>query len=506
MFATAGLQATVSEAIESLKGWLFELLQLAALLAAFYLLVKFLMARRHRRLVMPDLSNGTGLAELDGRMAGLSELAREQLVTQLQRVATRVRLKSADAGLPGYSTTVDRASLPEPVADEQLSATIASLGDFLPQARPALAVLGTAGLQIRGHEIRGTVQRLGSDLNNRLGLTLRVNDLRAKEEPQQVTIWEGSRPVDQDHSDERKLSGSLDAPEDVSGRLVRLMEPAARWLALELARRELVVRHRTRFQVLKRRPYIRIESQQEQKHTRGLIANFFGTLFRGSGENFSSSADPFFSTALRLFESAEELDPSFYQAFENHADALTLWAELVEDPIRSEYLATSLPLFNRAIEMAAAIQDPGDSRVALRRIKVGKAIALLKSNDQLLQQASKSTIEHLESEAWQPAEELNARTLYNLACWYGAALERRVVTGKSPLSKARLYLAYSLARSNDFWQKSDVDPDCSPLLDGLRDLKGALLEEIEERGLNRHGTGQEFLNSLDGVLKRVGWG
>ena len=184
-----------TEASDHLAGLLTDLLiilgTVLGLLLLAVLAARVLRLRGRRQLVVGDLANASGNAELDGRLGGMSQLFRQQLVEQLGLVDAKIAQSIERANVPGYSRALDPIPLPRSAPDQSVANLAASLRTFAgDRAGPAVQLLSDILLRPWGTIVGGTLQRRGS-APDRLGLTCEVADLRGGDVPASRTIWEG---------------------------------------------------------------------------------------------------------------------------------------------------------------------------------------------------------------------------------------------------------------------------------------------------------------------------
>lgn len=149
------------------------------------ILIKYMVLRR-RELVVADLSNLSGIAELDGMVGGFSQQAREMLVDELEQVHVRIvrytRIFGPGTAPPGSPAP---AKMPDQALTELTNSLTAVASDnikwVIPIIRFALPPLGTM--------VTGSLQRRGEE-PDRLGITFEVTDLRGKQERKLCTFWE----------------------------------------------------------------------------------------------------------------------------------------------------------------------------------------------------------------------------------------------------------------------------------------------------------------------------
>jgi O-Antigen ligase len=526
----------VSEASDRLAGLLADLLVILGtalgLLLLAVLAARTLRARGRRQLVVGDLANASGLAGLDGRTAGMSQLFRQQLVEQLGLVDDKIAQSLKKADVPGYSRALDPIPLPRSAPDQSVANLASSLqtmaGD---RAGPAVKLLSDVLLRPWGTSVNGTLQRRGG-APDRLGLTCEVADLRGADVPASRTIWESPATATPPAEVARRpgavrlLLARLQPPPDgpsgpsVEERYEALYRPVARWLSLELAERELLRLGRRRVLGTLRpgdlRPGLREVYTERRRRDEGWVRNYIGRLFQASARTFPGSTIAFYDLAIEEYgRSARLLPADAWQPHENLANACALKA-------RATGGAEALPLVRRALQeydtalpmLAKAGGDgvPGpDLRTRRRLLVVGKATAALLADgiEASTRASARAWIEQVTGDGWDAARETDPRLLFNLASWYALA---GADGGPDPglRRRARRLLAYSLARDGDreYWYAADIDPDLrlvtSP--EEVQRLKFELTATARELpGLATLEDGTEFAKRLEDVLARASW-
>jgi hypothetical protein len=441
-------------------------------------------------------------------------LARERLVDQLARVRARIDAKITEAGLEDYSPNLDRFPLAGVPSGEELADQVASLEALIPEIGPFASTLRTVGLRPNGDKVSGVFQHIGGGLDNRIGLTLLVTDLRGKLQPEIFTLW---RPLATDTSfvptPDGSTSvgvGSLEDQEPASlppiamKEYVALLDPAMRWLALEVARRSILQRWQSRNR-LARFPRPGRTADTSGPQIRVKIHNFFGLLYQASAWTFQLYKPQFLDLAIHQFTEATSLSPKIYQPFENLAETC-----LIKIPRRAEadpkLLKTARDSYSTAFELTSHL--PREERQTVqRRIIPGQALVDLLSAESTRLERAKDQIRRVESDdlALAPKDDKDGLSLYQLACWYGLALAKEVLPAAEARTKARLYLAYCLARSEDFWEPATQDDDLELVRDGLDRLKHKLRETQENiQGLATLD-GAEFERVLVEVMDSADW-
>lgn len=180
----------VQDGLQALAGVVSALLVLAGLLLAVWVLWRLWHTNRRRQLVFPEIVNASGLADLDAHLPGLTALAREQLVQELEVIRDQVRQRFLP---PGPSQAQDRVPLPRSVARDAAGDLSAAIADIGPEGTGALLQgLGRLLLQPRGVKVTATLQRRAGE---QLGYTIEIGRLDQGDDPRPSTLWEQGRPV-----------------------------------------------------------------------------------------------------------------------------------------------------------------------------------------------------------------------------------------------------------------------------------------------------------------------
>jgi hypothetical protein len=540
MPAMSGLFDRVTEVSDRLAGLLADLLVILGtvlgLLVLGVLAARVLRLRGRRQLVVGDLANASGLAGLDGRLGGMSQLFRQQLVEQLGLVDAKIAQSLRLAAVPDYTRALDPQPLPRSAPDQSVANLAASLRTFAgDRAGPAVQLLGDVLLRPWGTMVGGTLQRRGS-VPDQLGLTCEVADLGGGDVPTSRTLWEGrgsgGAPTAETAPgpvDERGAVGLLlellRPPQDgpagpsVEERYEVLYPPVARWLALELAERELLRLGRRRVLRTLRPGDLRTGLVKafgdRRRRDEGWVRNYIGRLFQASARTFPGSTVTFCDLAIDEFGRSARRLPDAWQPHENLANACVLKARAVDGAEALPLVRRALHEYDTALPMltrAGGDGAPGkDLQTRRRLLLVGKATAALLADgiEASVRASARDWIEQVTGDGWDPARETDPRLLFNLASWYalagadgGPTVELR--------RRARRLLAYSLARdgSREYWQAAEIDPDLRLITspEEVQRLKFQLVALARDvPGLPEMEDGTEFARRLEEVLARASW-
>jgi tetratricopeptide (TPR) repeat protein len=285
----------------------------------------------------------------------------------------------------------------------------------------------------------------------------------------------------------------LGMPWTLSERYSNLLRPSMRRLALELAKR-----------VMQKRG-CRLCGKTKRISYEARTLNFFGALYEASYQTFGGE---FARLAIADLQRAIDLDPEWYQPYENLADVYTLMAQRETDQRTSvQHLHSALLQYVVALARA---RKAAEGQETLNRIMVGMATAQLLTGTAALVEKARSNILAL-TQAFPLGNQMDSRYLYNLASWYGFANQGQPPEA-SARDAARRILGYSLGREHDpdVWSYAEWDPAFKGTCDGLDVLEFTIAEEIQRRlsagemGLNRL-PGDEFTLVMETIFKQADW-
>ena len=278
----------------------------------------------------------------------------------------------------------------------------------------------------------------------------------------------------------------------LSERYIALLGPASRYLALEISKQTMLD------------DVSRDRIATETSRDRAQVYNFVGACYLNS----ATSHSVFYRLAISNFKRATECDREWYLPYENLGDTYSYVGQHYD----------SLLSYDKAFERTEHIRNKSARQYTRCRLRVSAAITKLALGGAFTQEARDEIRcikrEQVERERdYDPDRE--ARFLYNLACWYAVAAQRKV-EGKKATEMARRYLAYSLAknlaycaaknRGEDLWSRVERDEDLDEgIRKGLDDLKFELRRQLKETTNLPELTNERFLNVMDDVLERAKW-
>ncbi|MEH2152049.1 hypothetical protein [Nostoc sp.] len=438
----------------------------------FYRLV-LLIAYRSSQLIIDNFSNYSGAdEELDKVLPGLSQLAREMLVQEMKGVRQRMKEHIKSVGPETYRPP-DMLPLPQATPEQRLADLVASLNEFTPDQIDPVVQLLKVIFPPFGTKVTTILQSQGKEYS-KLGITFEITNIEGRLSSKLYTIWE----LDDDNPAETQSKSSTQTLKD---RYRMLLKPSARWLALELCRREMVMAVPWSYFGRRRQRY------------QGQIHNFFGALNQASAP---AHGNFFYQLAIEDFKQAIYLYPHWYQPYENLAETYSILGQEAEGKEGIHWQRQAILQYDEALEKCQDVSVE-------RRITVRKSIAGLLTGDEIEIRAAKQKIEHILLE-WDDTSELNYRVLYDLACWYAIA-HRQNLSVENAVLKARRYLVYSLVRDRDrlFWDWAGKDPELQGTSEVVAELTFPLLKKLNEVPELPILRGKEFAKHIQEVIKIV---
>lgn len=458
----------------------FVLVKVLAVLLSFLIIHRMILLIFYRssQLIVDNFTNASNADELDKVLPGISQLAREKLVTEMKGVSQRVKEHIITQGLKTYHPP-DKLPLPQTTPDQRLTDLVASLNEFTPeQIHPAMHILKVV-FPPSGTKVTSILQSQGKEYN-RLGITFEITNIEGRFSSKLYTVWES-------------VKDNAEIPQQaLKDRYWTLLGSATRWLAIELSRREMVSSV----------PWYLLGQRRNSYQAK--IYNFFGAINQASAPTCGKL---FYKLAIEDLQQAIVLYPDWFQPYENLADTYSSLGRETTDKECINRQRQAILQYDEAIHRCE------DASVK-RRIRVGKAIAQLLTGNLNLIQSAKQEIEKLKK-GWDETSELNTRFLYNLASWYAIAYSRLSVgiahqdnaDVKTALAFAHRYLVYALTRDSErtLWDWAGKDPDLQSICEGFAELKFLLLKKLNEVPELPTLTGKDFSQHLQEVMKTANW-
>ncbi|MEO0687836.1 MAG: hypothetical protein AAFY76_22975, partial [Cyanobacteria bacterium J06649_11] len=268
-----------------------------------------------------------------------------------------------------------------------------------------------------------------------------------------------------------------------------LLKPCTRWLALELSRREMLANV----------PWYYLGNWCKRYQSQ--IHNFFGVINYASAPTHGNF---FYQLAIEDLQAAIELDPNWYQPYENLGDTYSTRGRDVNENRRVNFQRKAILQYEKALVRC-------EDETVRRRIKVVKAIAQLLTKDETFVQEAQKEIQLLE-EQWDACSDLSSRFLYNLASWYAIFTVQNNPSQETEQlnqikQKARRYLVYALLRDSDrnLWDWASRDPDFQGVRERFTDLQFVLMKTLNEVDELPEMKGEKFVKQVEEILKEMNW-
>ncbi|MCJ8281070.1 MAG: tetratricopeptide repeat protein [Rivularia sp. ALOHA_DT_140] len=346
------------------------------------------------------------------------------------------------------------------------------------------------------------MQSQGEDYN-RLGITFEVHDIQSRGASKLYTIWEEkvtesvtdtviktlSHIPSKTASDEEEFELPIETYPELRDRFRALLKPCTRWLALELSRREMLANV----------PWYYLGNWCKRYQSQ--IHNFFGVINYASAPTHGNF---FYQLAIEDLQAAIELDPNWYQPYENLGDTYSTRGRDVSENRRVNLQRKAILQYEKALVRC-------EDETVRRRIKVGKAIAQLLTKDETFVQEAQKEIQLLE-EQWDASSDLSSRFLYNLASWYAIfTVQNNPRQETEQLNqikqKARRYLVYALLRDSDrnLWDWASRDPDFQGVRERFTDLQFVLMKTLNEVDELPEMKGEKFVKQVEEILEEMNW-
>ncbi|MBV6625027.1 MAG: hypothetical protein KI793_19220 [Rivularia sp. (in: Bacteria)] len=451
---------------------------------------------RSSQLVIDNFTNASGAENMEFVLPGISQLGRERLVREMKGVHQRLKEHVNSSGLRTYRRP-DKLPLPQATPDERLSNLVASLNEFTPDQIDPLVNLLKIIFPPYGTKVTSILQSQGEDYN-RLGITFEVADIQGRVASRLYTIWEENtteslpdtviKTLAKNSSrtnvdDEEFELPPIETYPELKDRFRALLKPATRWLALELSRREMLANV----------PWYYLGNWCKRYQSQ--IHNFFGVINYASAPTHGNF---FYQLAIEDLQAAIALDPNWYQPYENLGDTYSTQGREFQENKRVNLERQAILQYEKALVRC-------EDETVRRRIKVGKAMAQLLTEDENLVEESRKEIQLLEKQ-WNAESELSSRFLYNLASWY-AIFTGQNAEDEQTKQKARQYLIYALLRDSDrnLWDWASRDPDFQAVRERFTDLQFAMMNKLNEVNELPEVTGERFVKHVSSILKEMKW-
>ncbi len=432
---------------------LLRLLVIAAVVAIPVLLITAWRTARRWRLVVAELVNGTSEDSLNGSTPGLTQLARQRIDTEIRLVSQRRDMLYA--ALSGAAGTTQKATAPTRIErrlDDSLAQLLSAARDVAPkQAQPAVQLLTMLVSRPRGLLVSSIVQRRGSVATPRLGITFDVLHLNGNQSVASQTFWEPATPA-------RTIAKPADQTADEASwqeRFLRLLGPAARWVAIQLVVHSVFPR-------------------PAKGSEKGIDRLLSGILLLQSSGAYPDAASTFRRRAAEdLIDAAEVLEPSALPlaALADNLDRLAAQSDSGKEGLYARAHAA----YAAALGAISAVSPPDTS--LLRHYQVRQTVSWFASG---LPEPREMGMHRLADAGFGAPLPESASHRYDLACLYALAGEASDRTDLC--AQAARFLVAALAADlpeRTLWTTAEQDPQLRPLHGLLDAFKAAINERAD---------------------------
>lgn len=447
-----------------------RLLIIAAILAVPVLLAVAWRSGRRWRLVVTELVNSTGEPKLGDVTAGLTQLARQRIDTEIRLVSERRdALRAALSGAPADPRRSARRSWSPPARvqqrlDDSMGRLLSAARVVAPQqAQPAVQLLVMLVSQPQGLQVGGILQCRGGIASPRFGITFDVMRLDGSTSVASETFWEPEAEPE-GHAGQ----GGAAADRSPQDRLLGLFGAAARWVAIQLVVHTVFPRG-------------------ARGQERGLDHVLLGMLLLQSADAFRSHAALFRLRAAQALGDAADLlatsprpRPHLLAGLADSLDQLAAAGGGTASP-RPGKLNDYVRAHAAYAQAVAAIErmrppDPG----LLRRYRVRQAISWLASAQPGLRVQA---IGWLSSPDMAAPEPESATDAYDLACLYALASEVATAVADHPewrVTAARFLIRALIADlpGRTLWTAAAQDPQLRVLHSALPGFMAAINDTL----------------------------
>lgn len=495
-----------------------ELIGLVVSIAvALFIIYQYVQFRRPYRLVFEAFSNESKLVDTGKKPLNLSILAQEELARQFKSIYRDLKEYSEKDSQDFEALVADELYFGEDSSGNDIGNYVSSdqikKAGMLEDLREVIKDLkdpkGINLMHLVGeiapkevtpitkfieaifppHVIRATGHLQGkSDKSGREGITFEYVDLGSQRNLMVRTLrWQapdnGEDPVDEE-----------------SDHYIELLSPAMYWVALMFLEQKLISNV----------PLINRIFKAREKRRKARILYLIGALYYAHAQQLKAYSSFFCQLAVEHFRQALITDrnwdlPCLYLANLYSFKALDNEGELHKNLINEAF-----ELYNEARKRA---EMKGDIYTQARIILTKSLAALtsgVKTKDKSQIDKAIQEIEDMKTlidpDNFDPDREDCAVYFYNLATWHQIAYNKFVgVPNAVPWDEARRYMAYSLARSREFWNTVENDVNFESMREGgyLEKLKQELDKKLREEPTLAKLTGEDFKTEIAKLLVKV---
>jgi tetratricopeptide (TPR) repeat protein len=189
--ASEKIVATISNFEKDVVGPILAVVNLIAVFVitglGIFLFWRIILLTQKSILIIETITNSTGHDDLNKKLTGLTQLAREELVKTLEVMSYRIK-HYGYLGPEEYKPP-EKFLIPVGASSDKLSTLLKSLQEATTgELKTAIQVINLM-FPPRGTKVTITLQSKG-DMHEILGVSLEVTDLRSQQEPVLYTVWE----------------------------------------------------------------------------------------------------------------------------------------------------------------------------------------------------------------------------------------------------------------------------------------------------------------------------
>jgi hypothetical protein len=449
------------EAAGSVTSAAVALLTLFASAALVYGLLRAVVLNRRVQVVVADLVASGDSAEFAG-IAGLSSVARQRVehnINDQHEQVLRISKRILSAASPDLEPQLNHGAIThvQRDANDSIAMLSAALRVVAPGKADPLAGLFSVVLPPpRGILVAVTLLHRGTELKPRIGAAVDVVSLDRR--PVASTVfWEAEVTPQSTSTDQA----------GVNERILVLLEPVARWIAVRLVVSLMVS------------PRRRATSRMRQ----GLARLLAGGLFLAAMRDFAAHALAFGEQACIELEEACQRIPGIALPITTlagvHERMGSAYQSAEKPEMASEKFRKAVSLWKQAENLTRALTQEDEARMIIlvdRRLK-----AQLQTDDPSLVEAALGDVAELDSKPVPAALQDNGVWLYNRSCLYAQASKAKPHAGYQKLALRWLGLALLRDPNPRSWEYAmRDDPELAPIREPLRPFLSSLKSIIPE--------------------------
>ena len=492
------------------------------------ILYQYFRYRRPYRLVFDAFSNESALFDADKKPLNLSILAQEELERRFKiiynelsgfsdkkkksqdleaLVADELYIEEEDSendlGMYVSADQINKSGMIEDLKDvirylkdSKGMNLISLIGEIAP--KEAVPVMKFIEAFIPPHVIKATgYLQWRSEKAEKVGMTFKYEDLSNQRNLMVRTIWWQSRDKTETSASIQTTVASTAANDTLTNKesehYIELLSPAMQWMALMFWEQKLISHVPFTYRILK----------TPEKRRQARILYLLGALYYAYADQHQPYKDFFCQLAVEHFRQAIVKDLNWYLPYKYLADLYSFKMQYTEEDKGKKLLDKALSLYDAACYLA--IKRSNDTQ---NRIRIARALAKLVAKDWKLIKEAEDEVQDLISQDpanFDPDRADCGKYLYSLAYWYVLAEKFHPTYIDNAEQKARLYVAYCLARSANLWDAIKNNDYFKFICgeEGLKALKQILDEKQGEETQLCKLKSDDFKKAIDEVLREV---